>query len=181
MNRNALHVLWQKGTELRRSLVHKLNFRLHDAYTLFKDQNLKPYKSKVPYLDLVANIGEGYPIDSDDDHSRVGENTEGILFYADMPGWQYLTGSRQWGPMAWFPFPPKPMPPTEPSEPHELERYKRDFPLWQERVKFMIAMCRETRARRIDEIYAQHVAYVQKHNELVEALAQTEQLFIALY
>ncbi len=63
----------------------------------------------------------------------------------------------------------------------ELERYKRDFPLWQERVKFMIAMCRETRARRIDEIYAQHVAYVQKHNELVEALAQTEQLFIALY
>jgi hypothetical protein len=36
-------------------------------------------------------------------------------------------------------------------------------------------------ARRVDEIYAQHVAYVQNHNELVEALAQTEQLFIALY
>jgi hypothetical protein len=49
------------------------------------------------------------------------------------------------------------------------------------RVKFMIAMCRETMARRVDEIYAQHVAYVQNHNELVEALAQTEQLFIALY
>ena len=64
---------------------------------------------------------------------------------------------------------------------HELERYKRDFPLWQERVKFMIAICRETMARRVDEIYARHVAYVQKHNELVEALAQTEQLFIALY
>lgn len=158
MNRNALHVLWQKGTKLKRSLVDKLCFRLYDAYKLFKEQNLKLYKSKVPYLDLVANIGEGHPIDSDDDHSRVGENTEGILFYADMPGWQYLMGSRQKDPMAWFTFPPKPMPPTEPSEPYELERYKRDFPLWQERVKSMIAMCRETMARRVDEIYARHVA-----------------------
>lgn len=215
MNRSELHVLWQKGTELRRSLVSFAHDRLYDAHEAFVNHNLKRYKEKVKSLSLVVNLAEGFSIDSGfpGPNLPIEDHPEGMFVLADLENWKRLTGTHI--PKLVFEFPEKPMPPKEPIKPTyfyspqydikseqevkaehekelaayreavsaypvEQERYEGAYREWLQKVRRMIAGTREVMGRKADEIYDRHVAYVQKHNELVDALKQTEQLFIAL-